>query len=41
MKTTFSILILIGFISCSEVTQEIVTLGFEKDLIPEGIAIDS
>jgi len=41
MKTTFSILILIGFISCSEVTQEVVTLGFEKDLIPEGIAIDS
>lgn len=34
-------MILIGFISCSEVINDVIVLDFEKDLIPEGIAIDS
>jgi len=41
MKTVFVILILIGLNSCNRVTSELITLNFEKDLIPEGIAIDS
>jgi len=41
MKTVFLALILISFNSCYRATTELITLDFEKDLIPEGIAIDS
>jgi len=34
------ILVLIGIVSCSKNSSDLTVLNFEKDLIPEGIAID-
>ncbi len=41
MKIIAFVLILIGLNSCNKEATEPITLNFEKDLIPEGIAIDS
>lgn len=41
MKTIFVTLIFLSLFSCSERNTLIVELGFQKDLIPEGIAVDS
>ncbi len=41
MKIALLVFILFGFNACNKVTTELRILGFEKDLIPEGIAIDS
>ncbi len=41
MKKIVLALILIGLNSCNRETTELTTLNFEKDLIPEGIVIDS
>lgn len=41
MKTRIVVFILIScFVSCQKNNSEIITLGFEKDLFPEGFAID-
>lgn len=39
-KSIFICLTLLGFISCVSEKSELIQLNFEKDLIPEGIAID-
>ncbi len=41
ITSIFSCLTLLGFISCATEKSEVIQLSFEKDLIPEGIAIDS
>jgi hypothetical protein len=41
MKVVSAFFISFILISCSKNDKELITLGFEKDLIPEGIAIDS
>ena len=40
IRKVYAILILIGIASCSKSNNEVIVLSFEKDLIPEGIAID-
>src|SRR5438105_15209704 len=40
-RPVLKILILIIIISCDKPNENIITLGFQKDLFPEGIAVDS
>ncbi len=41
MKSFYATLILIGLYSCQSVDSTLIELPFEKDLIPEGIAINA
>lgn len=41
IRLLFILLILVGLISCKNEKSELIKLNFEKDLVPEGIAIDS
>jgi hypothetical protein len=41
IKVALLILLTIWVTSCSQRNAELITLGFQKDLIPEGIAIDT
>jgi SMP-30/Gluconolactonase/LRE-like region len=42
MKTSIiSIILICGLVSCQKTNSETITLDFEKDLFPEGFAIDS
>ena len=40
IKPVFVVLILCFLVCCTENKEELIVLGFEKDMIPEGIAVD-